>query len=960
MSSKEVETWNQEKAPSEATAIFPPDEPQTWPATKYKRATIDYMDSQARMVNMATPGGGISTTQYNQYDNVESTLSAENRQTALAEGGNTQLNAARLGTKSYYEDEGTRLAWTEGPGHEIKIAKGNEKVPSGSEILAYNRVLYYYDEGAPTGETYDLVTKTVDEAESATGEHFDVRTSTTSYSGQNNLGWELREPTSTVTDPEGLKITDTTIYNKETGKVVETRGPASGGAGEVQDSVSVYYTAEPNTTYPTCGGHIEWSGLPCETLPGKQPKTSGLPPLPEKTITYNIWEEPETVTETFGSTTRTRKTTFDEAGRALTSEITSTSDTPVPAITDHYSETTGALVKESETVEGKEKALSSAYNKQGQLTSYTDADGNTTTYEYEGEGSYNGEKEKDGRLRHVNDGKGSQTYGYDETTGLMTKLVDSAAGTFTASYNLAGHMTSETYPNNMTATYMRNSVGDATGLEYKKNADCAKTCPEIWFSDTVVPSIHGEELKQTSTLAEEPKYTYNAAGWLTEAQEIPTGKGCVTRLYAYNVESDRTSLTSREPTGEGKCASEGGAVEKHTYDEASRLIDTGVTYDTFGNTTKVPAADAGGSEISSSFYVDSQVASQTQGGETSAYYMDPAGRVRETVSSGKTASVTIGHYLGSGSAISWVSEPEEKWTRNIPGIDGALSATQTSNGTVTLQLHDLQGNIVATAALSETETKVLSTYNSTEFGVPQAGTTPPKYSWLGAVGLTSESTTGTVVQDGITYVPQTGRPLQTQSLTVPIPQNVETEYTDALEPWVAEADAADAAQQVVNAEQARKAAELANQPPGVLPSVNPEWCGGEYGECEGEGVVGDIGDPVECEVRALQPYQRKTVLHHPLEGWAEFNCVHSLKNGQFQVCIEWESHEANLQPVKCVDIKHLYSSFDEAMAEIECSVGDVYRTWAWLWEPGSSDVLSATSLKPTVCKINGLEEVALL
>lgn len=908
MGAKEIETWNEKLGPVEATAIFPSDEPQGWPASKYTRATIDYMDSRARTVNTATPGGGISTTQYNEYNEPEETLSAANRQTALAEGGNTAMKAKGLTSYTIYVEEGTRIWESFGPIHEAKVVKGTEKLPSGSEVMAHNRVVYYYDEGAPTGETYDLVTKTVDFGESSTtGEHFDVRTSTTSYSGQNNLGWKLREPTSTVTDPEGLKITHTTIYNEATGNIVETRGPASSGPGEAHDSISVYYTAEPNTTYPACGGHIEWSGLPCETLPGKQPKTSGLPPLPEKTITYNIWNEPETVTEAFGSTTRTRKTTFDEAGRALTSEINSSVDTPVSAITDHYSETTGALVKESEIVEGKEKGIVSVYNTLGQLTSYTDADGNTTTYEYEGEGSYTGEKEKDGRLRHISDGKGNQTYSYNETTGLMTKLVDSAAGTFTAAYNLAGRMTSETYPNNMTATYTYNSVGDTTGLEYKKNADCAKTCPEVWFGDTIVPSVHGEELKQTSTLSEEPKYTYDAAGRLTEVQEIPAGKGCVTRLYAYNVESDRTSLTSREPTSEGKCAPEGGTTENHAYDEAGRLIDTGVTYDTFGNITKMPATDAGGAEISSSFYTDSQLASQTQSGETSTYYMDPAGRIRETISSGKTASVTTDHYDGSGSAISWISEPEEKWTRNIPGIDGTLSATQTNSGTMTLLLHDLQGNVVATAALSETATKVLTTYNSTEFGVPQSGTQPPKYAWLGATGVTSESTTGAIVQDGITYVPQTGRPLQTQSLTVPIPQNAAKAYTDTLEPWVAEGDAAAAAQQVVNAEQARAAAEQANQPPGVLPDGNPGWCGGEFGECEAEWepaesdgmarIASSRGDPNNCILKTSWGHY----VNNRLGVWAHVSCITGRLSGSIavEVCLMSVDKSGKLVKFEC-------------------------------------------------------------
>ena len=61
---------------------------------------------------------------------------------------------------------------------------------------------------------------------------------------------------------------------------------------------------------------------------------------------------------------------------------------------------------------------------------------------------------------------------------------------------------------------------------------------------------------------------------------------------------------------------------------------------------------------------------------------------------------------------------EAKWTRNIPGIDGALDAIQTSGGTPVLQLHDLQGNIVGTVGDSESETKLEHDYVSTEFGVP--------------------------------------------------------------------------------------------------------------------------------------------------------------------------------------------------------------------------------------------------
>ncbi len=524
----------------------------------------------------------------------------------------------------------------------------------------------------------------------------------------------------------------------------------------VHDTQTIYYTPKTEATVPACQNHPEWAGLPCQTQPAGQPETSGLPNLPVTDITYNMWDQAETITETFGSTTRTRKNTFDTAGRSLTSEETSTVDKAFPKVTDEYNKETGALEKESTTVEGKTKTITKVINARGQLTSYTDADGATTKYTYD----------VDGRTEEVNDSKGYQIYAYDPATGFLTKLLDSAAGTFTASYDVEGKMLTESYPNGMNANYIVSPAGQDTKVEYVKTTHCTTGC--TWFSDAVVPSIHGGILAQTSTLSSEA-YTYDNAGRLLQTQETPAGKGCFTRIYAYDEESNRRSLTTREPGVKGECVTEGGNVERHIYDPANRLIDNGTSYENFGNTTNLPASDAGGGNgLTSSYYVDSQVASQTQNGETINYNYDPAGRTRETISSGKTAATITTHYDGLGNALSWTSENTEHWTRNIPGISGEVAAIQTNAGTPVLQLHDLNGNIIATAALSETETKLLSTYNSTEFGVPTTSN-PPKYSWLGADGIASELPSGDITQDGSTYIPLTGQPLQTEPIELPLP-----------------------------------------------------------------------------------------------------------------------------------------------------------------------------------------------
>jgi YD repeat-containing protein len=542
-----------------------------------------------------------------------------------------------------------------------------------------------------------------------------------------------------------------------------TPAPRPGNEG-AKNTRTIYYSAAANTEYPGCGSHPEWANLVCQTEPDVQPGDNGPPQLPVTTTTYNMWDEPETVTEKIGSVTRTTKKTYDSAGRLAGNEETSTSseNATLPAVTDEYSTETGAMTKESETLEGKAKTITSAYNTLGQLVTYTDGEGATTKYAYD----------IDGRVEEVSEPMGRQVYAYDTTTGFMTKLLDTAAGTFTATYGVSGEMLTEGYPNGIMAKYTYNTIGQATNLEYEKTTHCTEKC--VWFSDAEAFGAKGEVMSQASTLSAET-YSYNEEGQLTQTQETPVGgKGCITRAYGYDEEGERTSLTTREPNEKGECTSEGGLVEEHAYDDVGRLLDPGVTYDALGNMTRVPTVDAGGQSITSTFYVDNQVATQEQAGKTIAYTYDPAGR---TLLAKKGKLLTFSHYAGPGEALTWTCEEEEgkkeceeqkatKWTRNIPGIGGAIGAIQTNGETPLLQLHDLQGNIVATVADSETVTGLGPTFNSTEYGVSGENKTP-KYAWLGANGAESELETGVITKAGATYVPQLARTIQTETVIPP-------------------------------------------------------------------------------------------------------------------------------------------------------------------------------------------------
>jgi RHS repeat-associated protein len=749
MTKAEVEKWGQkEDVPLEGTAIFPPDKPQSWPATEYTRATIYYLDSSERAVNVSSPTGGISTTEYDKHNNVKRALTADNRALALKEAKTAEA-AEKLDTKGTYNTEGTELESTLGPEHEIKLQGATEPIKARKEVK-----YTYNEEGAPSGGPYRVVTKTVEAAKLANGEEKEPRTIADSYSGQEGLGWKLHTPTSTTINPGGLNLTHTSVFSATSGMVTETRMPSTSGTGNqgAHDSEVAYYTPSTEASVAICQNHPQWTNLPCETQPVHQPEVSGMPEVPMTTFTYNIWDEPETTKSTSGSSTRTETDKYDEAARPSSKEISSSTGSTLPAVNYKYNAVNGSLEKQRTGSGSEEKAIVSEYNALGQLASYTDAEGNTATYEYE--------KENDARLTKVTDVKGSQTYAYNTTTGTIKELTDSTAGKFAATYDSEGDIVSEELPNGMSATATLNQVGEATGLVYKKTTNCTEEEKEKckWFTDAVVPSIHGQWISQKSSLSAD-NYSYDETGRLTQVQDTPTGKECATRSYGYDADGNRTTL-KRTPAISGKCSTEGGETEIHTYDTADRLIDTGTTYNPFDDILTLPAADAGGTKLTSTYYADGQLASQEQGEQSIGYQLDPARRTRETIATGKVTKNTVDHYDGPGSTPSWMSyPPSSEWTRDISGISGGLDAVQYNTETPVIQIANLHGDIVGEVLDSETATGLKTSQDTTEYGVPTTSE-PLKYAWLGAGEFPTELPSGVLNVGARSYVPQLGRFLQ--------------------------------------------------------------------------------------------------------------------------------------------------------------------------------------------------------
>ena len=382
-----------------------------------------------------------------------------------------------------------------------------------------------------------------------------------------------------------------------------------------------------------------------------------------------------------------------------------------------------------------------AYDALGRATEYEDADGNKSETTYDALG----------RPATVKDGKGVQTMGYDSVTGLLVELQDSAAGKFTASYNADGRLVSRGLPNGLTAQTTYDETGEPTALSYTKASNCGVSCN--WLNFAVERSISGQILSENGTLGKD-EYAYDKLGRLITARETPSGGSCSTRNYRYDKDSNREELTTTPGIG-SVCSNSGGTVKKYSYDAADRLLGSGLVYDDFGRITSLPAELAGGKILTTSYFSNDMVASQSQDGVTNTFQLDADLRQRQRLQGGGLEGTELFHYAGPGDSPAW-TQRGSTWTRSIVGIGGELSATQESGKEVQLQLTNLHGDVAATAALSPSMTELKTTFRFDEFGNPTGGSAG-RFGWLGGKQRRAEFSSGVIQMGARSYVPSVGR-----------------------------------------------------------------------------------------------------------------------------------------------------------------------------------------------------------
>jgi RHS repeat-associated protein len=752
--------------PASATAMFPPsDIPSGTPTTaQYDAGTVYYSDQGGNDVNEIDPGGADTTTQYGtltpqsgpteQTGNVASTLSAQDQVDAINCQCNTATEASLLSTTEQYDGPSdSELELETGPQRLIAPTGG------GSEVLAQDETTYLYDQGNPDMPN-DAAELPTTETQTDTSGEDTGRVTTHQYNDtqQGNLGWILGEPLQTTVDATqgGLNLTSTTEYDTTTGDVIATINPGTTPPLAAHETDTYYYVAGVSYAPSGCWYHPDWAGQVCQTQPAAQPGATGLPAIPVTTHAYNIWGESATETDNATDSAgnqdiRTTTTTYDPAGRAISDSVTSTNangavDQPVP--TTAYSYAPGTGLETTQTTALNNKTLTTAYNAIGQMASYEDADGNTSTYTYN----------IDGQQLTEYDGQGTQTATYDPVTGNLTSLADPAASTFTATYDADGNMLTETFPDGMTEQNTYDATDTQTATTYTAPAGCASNC--TWFTDGAAMSGAGQILDEQDSFGSRA-YTYDNADRLLQVQDTINGQGCTTRSYVPDPDSNRKSSTTAPPGSGGACSTSGGTTATHTYDAADRLIDAAVTYDAWGNTLTLPAADAGGSAYAATYYATNSLYTESQNGETVTNNRDPAGRIREQLSAGTTNSDLVNHYSDASDTPSWTTNVSTgTWTRYIAGIDGGLDATESSAGAMSFMIVNIHGDVVGTVSDSPGATPSLS-QDTDEFGALLPGKTPSRYDWLGTYDVGTSLPSGMVDMGAREYDPWLGRFLQT-------------------------------------------------------------------------------------------------------------------------------------------------------------------------------------------------------
>lgn len=814
-------TWAQSDGPTDATAIFgPQDVPAVTTATEtapgkdgYKPATVHYLNSSGREVNTASPAGKdapvegfIDTAEYDRFGNTVRTLDATNRLLALRKLPNaaTMLTdwgldnktgpelSVLLDSRSTYSPDGLDVLTETGPVQRLAVANDPNDVR-----LLRPRTVNVYDEGNPEGAAAHLLTRStsagVDPFATVADVLIDPIITTNEYTpvdGKPALdptsGWVHKQATKITVDAGQPTALSSVVLYDARGRAIESRKPGSTGT-DAATVKSIFYSAGAEAPDARCQNKPEWAGQPCLTfaggpITGHDPARMSSDLTVKRTEAYNGFGSPTVISESVGAgvslVTRTTTTTYDAADRVTGVQIAGNSAAAGASIaktTTTYDGPTGDVVKNaSVNSSGAETAsVVKEYDRLGRLIKYTDANGGWTKSEYD----------RYGQPTKVTDSIGTtRSYEYDRAAdprGYVTKLTDSVAGTITPTWGADGQLESQTLPGGVTLTMTYDTARVPVARSYTRTSDGT-----VIAADSVVENSRGQWIAHT-TPANVRNFSYDRLGRLTSVNDKSGATNqCTTRTYGFDNHTNRTSFTTATGAAAGACPGTTGAITvTSTYDTADRLVSTSEpggntwSYDQLGRITSMPTEN-GTKTATTSYFVNDLVATQeVPGAKRTQWGLDPLMRfdTQDTFewvnNAWANSTETVNHYDGDSDEPSWIVNDAtlpDNLTRYVEGMDGALAVQTGKTGERVLQLVDLHGDITATlpiadGAVTATFTELRFT-SFDEFGIPQPMTSgatsdapPARYGWLGAAQRNADTPAGVILMGVRLYHPATGR-----------------------------------------------------------------------------------------------------------------------------------------------------------------------------------------------------------
>jgi RHS repeat-associated protein len=758
-------TWAQQNGPTDATAVFGPQDPpavtsataQTPGADGYRPATVHYLDASGLEVNTASPmgldapgEGYIDTSEYDNQGKVIRTLDATNRLLALGKlpesadltswglaGTGSAYLSQVLDTRTTYTADGLDVRSERGPAQRLAVANDAENLAT---LHAVTR--YVYDEGKPDGMAYHLPT-TVTSGGLLLGDDLDtgvIQDATVTVNTYTPLdgagvlsgasGWVHKQPTSVTVDAGQSGALKSTVVYDAKGRPTRSSKPGSTSA-DAGTTVSILYTAAANSADAACGNRPEWAGQPCVTRAASavtgHVATSAAGQLPVKRVdAYNRLGTPTSVTESAtgpvdgGTVTqsRTTVTTYDAADRIVRVQINGSGTGAGEAIastTTVYDLQTGDVLenRSEDGSGGVTGAVVKRYDLLGRVVSYTDANGSTNTISYDRWGN------PSSAVESVTDGAGTREigrtdYAYDRTKdprGLVTSFTDSVAGTIDASWGPDGQLESEFLPGGVRLDIDYDPARVPVSRTYTRVSDGA-----LIAQDRVVENHRGQWVRHTTDSGVRD-YAYDRLGRLTQVEDRRGVQGnCTTRAYGFDSHSNRTSFATGA-SGPGEPCSDAEALVTtvtSTYDSADRIVSSSGdsagawVHDPLGRVTSMPHGDV---QVRNAYFVNDRIASQ-EIAETSkfAWSVDPLLRratftASNWVDEAWTAPTTkVSHYTSDSDEPSWIAEDltdPSAVTRYVGGVEGDVALTTSLTGDREIQVVDLHGDIVATIPVAD-------------------------------------------------------------------------------------------------------------------------------------------------------------------------------------------------------------------------------------------------------------------